>query len=78
MDTTRIASQQPATRLLYDRKSAAMQLSISIRSLDYYLAAGEFKTRRIGRKVLIPHSELTRFAARDHWQPMNVQDAAEE
>jgi hypothetical protein len=64
----------PATacnRLLYDRKSAAKQLSISIRSLDYFLAAGRFKTRRIGRKVLIPHGELLRFAASDHWQPVN-------
>jgi hypothetical protein len=49
-------------------------LSISVRSLDYYLAAGRFKTRRIGRKVLIPHSELVRFAASDHWERVNFQD----
>jgi hypothetical protein len=66
--------QQPATRLLYDRKSAALQLSISIRSLDYYLAAGKFKTRRMGRKVLIPHGELLRFAASDHWEPVDGQE----
>jgi hypothetical protein len=60
--------QEPATRLLYDRKAAAPMLSISVRSLDYYLAAGKFKTRRIGRKVLIPHSELVKFASRDHWE----------
>jgi len=70
--------QEPATRLLYDRKSAAPQLSISIRSLDYYLAAGRFKTRRIGRKVLIPHSELVRFAASDHWEPVDKQGNAAE
>jgi hypothetical protein len=62
--------QEPATRLLYDRKAAAPMLSISIRSLDYYLAAGKFKTRRIGRKVLIPHSELVKFASQDHWEPV--------
>jgi len=57
----------PAPRLLYDRKAAAYQLSISVRALDYLLAAGEFKTRRIGRKVLIPHPELIRFARGDHF-----------
>jgi hypothetical protein len=63
------------TRMLYDRKTAAQQLSISIRSLDYFLAAGKFRTRRIGRKVLIPHSELTKFAQSDHWEPVNTPTA---
>lgn len=65
------AMQPNATRLLYDRESAALQLSISIRSIDYYIAAGELKTRRKGRKVLIPHAELVRFAASDHWEPVD-------
>jgi hypothetical protein len=49
-------------------------LSISVRSLDYYLAAGKFKTKRIGRKVLIPHSELVKFASRDHWERVDGRD----
>jgi hypothetical protein len=53
-------------------------LSISVRSLDYYLAAGRFKTRRIGRKVLIPHSELVRFAASDHWERVDAQNETPE
>lgn len=60
-------------RLLYDRKAAARQLSISIRSIDYFLARGEFKTRRVGRKVLITHQSLVQFASRDHWQPVDSQ-----
>ena len=58
-------TMQPiAPRLLYDRKEAARQLSISVRSLDYLIAAKTFSTRRIGKKVLIPHSELVRVLSR--------------
>jgi hypothetical protein len=60
----------PATRLLYDRKSAALQLSISVRSLDYLIARQELATRRIASKVLIPHSELIRFARGHHTGPI--------
>ena len=74
MDATRRETQEPASRLLYDRKAAAGQLSVSIRTIDYYLQAKAIKTRRIGRKVLIPHSELVRFANRDHEAPVDGQD----
>ncbi len=45
------------TRILYSRKEAALQLSISPRMLDYFIAQKKINTRRIGRRVLIPHSE---------------------
>jgi excisionase family DNA binding protein len=53
-------------RLLIDRRHAAQYLSISQRSLDYLLAHGELHTRRIGSRVLIPLSELQRYARTDH------------
>jgi excisionase family DNA binding protein len=53
-------------RLLIDRRNAAQYLSISQRSLDYLLAHGELHTRRIGSRVLIPISELQRYARTDH------------
>ena len=59
--------QNEAPRLLYDRKEAARQLSISIRSLDYLIANKKLGTRRIGKKVLIPYGELKRFAAANHY-----------
>lgn len=65
------AQQGQGPRLLYDRKNAARQLSISLRSLDYLIAARKFNTRRIGKKVLIPHGELVRFARGDHFGPVN-------
>ena len=57
-------------RLLYDRKDAARQLSISIRSLDYLIAGKKLGTRRIGKKVLIPRGELLRFSRADHPEPV--------
>jgi hypothetical protein len=64
------SQETPAPRLLYDRREAARQLSISVRSLDYLLAGKAFQTRRIGKKVLIPHAELVRFARADHYGPI--------
>jgi hypothetical protein len=58
--------QQPASRLLYPRKEAAAQICISVRMLDHYIVKGKINTLRIGSRVLIPHDELLRFAARDH------------
>lgn len=63
----------PEPRLLYDRKAAAQQLSVSIRTIDYYLQAKALKTRRIGRKVLIPHAELVRFSRADHIERVDAE-----
>ncbi len=65
------------SRLLYDRKEAARQLSISVRSLDYLIAGGKLETRRIGKKVLIPHGSLSRFSLANHYDsPKDVGRAA--
>ena len=52
-------------RLLYDRKSAALALGISIRGLDYLIAEGKVRVRRLGKRVLVPRAELERLAAKD-------------
>ena len=57
----------PGFRMLYDRKESARQLSLSVRSLDYLIAAKTFRTIRIGKKVMIPHSELVRYASSNHY-----------
>lgn len=62
----RRAVMPPDQRLLVDRRNAAQYLSISQRSLDYLLANGELNVRRIGSRVLIPLSELQRYARMDH------------
>jgi hypothetical protein len=57
-------------RLLYTRIEAARQLSISVRSLDYLIALKQLATRRVGKRVMIPHNELIRFAKADHFMPI--------
>ena len=63
------------TRLLYSRKEAARQLSISVRSLDYIIAAKSLDTRRIGRKVLVTRASLTRYASGNHFALTSRSDA---
>jgi excisionase family DNA binding protein len=65
-------SATTVTRLLYDRKTAAEQLSISVRSLDYLIANRKLDTRRIGKKVLVPYAELKRFASANHYDSVTA------
>ena len=60
------AVAEETTRLLYDRKAAAQQLSISVATLDRLVANKCLTARRIGGRVLIPIGELKRFARADH------------
>jgi hypothetical protein len=64
--TAAAASTDLPTKILYDRKSAAFALSISVRSLDYLIANKQLNTRKLGKKIMIPHAELVRFARADH------------
>jgi hypothetical protein len=57
-------------RLLYDRKSAAMRLSLSVRTIDYYLARGELEFRTVGRRKLITDRSLRRWASMNHYGPV--------
>ena len=63
--------QTTTERLLYPRKDAAFQLGVSVRTLDYLVAAKQLDTRRVGKKVLIPRGSLVRFAAANHYGPVS-------
>ena len=41
-------------------------LSISVRGVDYLIAAKRLSTRRIGTRVLIPIEDVRKFARSDH------------
>lgn len=56
--------------LLFSRREAADQLSLSLRSVAYLIADGRLRTRRIGGRVFIPRDELLRFASKDHREPV--------
>jgi excisionase family DNA binding protein len=61
---------QSSARLLYDRKEAARQLSISVRSLDYLISDNRLRGKRVGGRVLVSADELRRFAQSDQPAPV--------
>jgi len=61
-----IHAGNPTPRIRYDRTSAAHQLGISVRTLEYRIAQGQLATTREGSKVMITHSELMRYARCNH------------
>ena len=56
----------PEDKILVSREEAAQLLSISQRGLDYLVASRRLPTRRIGGRVLIPITELRKYARHDH------------
>ena len=50
-------------KLLYTKKEAAWATARSVKTLDRMIAAKRISTRRSGRRVLIPASEVRRIAA---------------
>jgi len=57
-------------RLLYSRAESAYQLSLSPRAIDYMIAKGTIGIRKIGGRILIPHSELIRVARAGQIEPI--------
>lgn len=49
-------------RLLYSRAEAAALLSISVSSIDVMVGRGMIRSRRQGRRVLIPKTEVERVS----------------
>jgi excisionase family DNA binding protein len=47
--------------LAYSRREAADALRISLRTVDYLLTQGKLRGRRIGRRVVIPRSEVEKL-----------------
>lgn len=43
------------------RKEAAKRLTIGLNSLDELLGAGELNSRKVGKRILIPESEIKRY-----------------
>jgi len=53
-------------KLMYSKAEAAKMLSLSLRTIDYLIAAGELIARRVGKRVLLPHNSLMIFTRKDH------------
>jgi excisionase family DNA binding protein len=60
--------------ILVSKKSAAELLSVSVRTLEKLIAAGELPVVRIGRRVMIASDAVEKFARRYHvTQSKNMQ-----
>ena len=59
-------TNETLSRVLWSRKEVATMLGLSTRTIDKCVAGGSLKAVRVGRKVMISASELTRFTKRDH------------
>jgi hypothetical protein len=70
MDATwQITSIEESPRLLFSRRSAAKALDISVRMIDYAIAAGLLEARHLNSRILIPSDSLEKFAATDRVIP---------
>jgi excisionase family DNA binding protein len=50
-------------KFFYGRKEAACALAISVRKIDYFISDQKLRTRRIGRRVVIPSEDVKRLAS---------------
>lgn len=53
-------------KILVTRSEAAILLSVSLRTLDHLVAAGELSPRHIGKRVLFARRDLEVFSRGDH------------
>lgn len=51
--------------IAFSRREAADALRVSLRTLDYLLTQGKLHGRRIGRRIVIPRSEVEKLLRRD-------------
>jgi excisionase family DNA binding protein len=65
----------PSPKILYGRNDAAEILSISARTLDRLIAAGEIKAIRKGSRIMIHCNELERWARKDDPRPIRRERA---
>lgn len=71
-DNTASLRLEAQPKLLYSKAEAAKMLSLSLRTIDYLIAAGELMARRVGKRVLLPHNSLLLFTRKDHLQTGRV------
>jgi excisionase family DNA binding protein len=51
--------------IAFSRREAADALRVSLRTIDYLLAQGKLRGRRIGRRVVIPRAEVEKLLRHD-------------
>jgi excisionase family DNA binding protein len=64
-----------SARMAYSLTEAAQALSLSVRSVRYLLRSGRLGFAKLGRRILIPHTELERLLRRASVKPTGSLDA---
>jgi excisionase family DNA binding protein len=64
-------------RIAYSDKEAAHALGVSVRSVVYLRRSGKLGFSRIGRRILIPATELQRLLKRSYVKPTATLDGDE-
>jgi excisionase family DNA binding protein len=62
--------------VLLSKNEASQVLNLSLRTIDNLIARGELMVRRVGRRVLIPTTELQKFAATSARRPAHVAETS--
>jgi excisionase family DNA binding protein len=62
LSATTKPARQTVEKLLYRRQEAAFALGLSVRSIDAMIADRRLTTRRFGRCIVIPASDVRRVA----------------
>jgi excisionase family DNA binding protein len=65
-DFVRMHTPPGLQKLLVSKRDAAAVLGVSLRTIDNLLACKELRAIKLGRRTLIPMTELARFVQRDH------------
>ncbi|RSL15575.1 hypothetical protein EDE15_1066 [Edaphobacter aggregans] len=73
-DNTYLTDKPAVPKFLYDRRSAAFALSVSLRTLDACVANGLLDSVRHGSKVMFLPSALQKFARTPHASLCSVEE----
>lgn len=65
IDLSAAADLSLIPKILYSRKEASWAIGLSLRSLDALVASGQIKTRKMGRRIMVPAAALEKFAQKD-------------
>jgi excisionase family DNA binding protein len=64
--------EAPTQRLAVSTRDAARMLSVSRRTIQSYITTKVLRARKIGRRTVIPVTELEAFLRTDHEPPGQV------
>jgi len=75
MDKTSEVLQPERSPFLISKRETARLLSVSVRTIENYIAGKELVARHIGGRTLVDFNSVKKFASRDHASPVSSDGA---